>query len=51
MVMLLDYMLWTDLIVLSERIITVTNIIGLFVHGKSHEYRVTETNYYDVTLV
>ena len=45
MVMLPDYML------LSELIITLTDRIGLFVQDKSHEYRVTETNYYDVTLV
>ena len=40
-----------DYMLLSELIITLTDRIGLFVHDKSHEYRVTETSYYDVTLV
>ena len=35
---------------LSELIITLTDRIGLFVHDKSHKYRVTETNYYDGDL-
>ena len=35
-----------DYMLLSELIITLTDRIGLFVHDKSHEYRVTETNYY-----
>ena len=41
-----DYLFRTD-----DLIITLTDRIRLFVHDKSHEYRVTETSYYDVTLV
>ena len=36
---------------LSELIFTLTDRIRLFVHDKSHRYRVTETDYYDVTVV
>ena len=41
-----DYLFRTD-----ELIIKLTDRIRLFVHDKSHKYRVTETSYYDVTVV
>ena len=44
--MIPDYLFRTD-----ELIITLTDRIRLFVHDKSNKYRVTETYYYDVTVV
>ena len=44
--MIPDYLFRTD-----ELIITLTDRIRLFVHDKNHKYRVTETYYYDVTVV